>query len=408
MVDRVFIHIGLPKTATTYLQSIFWSAKDDLRAGGVALPGNGHGDHRWASRIVRDYEGLDKRPQAQRSAWKRVRNELRRNSGTGLISHELLASASVEQAQRMVAELPTDDVHVVVTAREPLGLFTASWQETVKIGSTTPLSEYSPTASEDPSDTWNWRTLDLGLVLQRWAQAVPPERIHVLVLDPKAPRDDVWHRFAGIIGFDSSAVEVEAPMENSSLGVAEVETLRRVNQDLQGPWSGLDRGSILRRYLAEQRLVPRKGERFWPEPEQVEDARRRGEDTVAHLKSAAYDISGDLENLRVPLDLPDRRLTSSVTDSEVAQVATALAAEMLADIRALRRGKDPTRGNADRGKGSKRGRGKPRGKPGRAKRQAAAAPEVSAPRRAARRVLDRLPDERRRQVVRVARRLRGS
>ena len=32
MVDRVFVHIGLPKTATSYLQTIIWSNRDELRA----------------------------------------------------------------------------------------------------------------------------------------------------------------------------------------------------------------------------------------------------------------------------------------------------------------------------------------------------------------------------------------
>ena len=52
-------------------------------------------------------------------------------SGTAraLVSHEFFCSASAEQAKRMVDQLAPAEVHVVVTAREPLGLFTSSWQE---------------------------------------------------------------------------------------------------------------------------------------------------------------------------------------------------------------------------------------------------------------------------------------
>jgi hypothetical protein len=51
---RVFIHLGLPKTATTFLQTILWGSRDRLRADGVLLPGDERRDHLWASRVVRE------------------------------------------------------------------------------------------------------------------------------------------------------------------------------------------------------------------------------------------------------------------------------------------------------------------------------------------------------------------
>ena len=194
MVDRVFVHIGLPKTATSYLQTILWSNRGALRERGIVVPGAERRDHLWASRTVREEPQQERAPEQHRTAWARLCAELGSTPGTGLISHEFFAAASAEQAAAMVAALPTEEVHLVVTAREPLGLFTASWQESLKNGSTTTLPEYARRVSPRPTAIWNWRTLDLRLVLERWSAAVPPERIHVLVLDPGAPRDDVWHR----------------------------------------------------------------------------------------------------------------------------------------------------------------------------------------------------------------------
>jgi hypothetical protein len=335
VVDRVFVHIGLPKTATSYLQTIIWSNRDLLRERGVVVPGAERRDHLWSSRTVREQASHGRAPEHQQQAWARVRGELTSSAGTGLISHEFFAAASAPQARAMVDALAPAEVHLIVTAREPLGLFTASWQESLKNGATTPMPEYGRTVSEKPTDIWDWRTLDLRLVLERWTEAVPAERVHVLVLDPGAPREDVWERFARIVGFSTEGIDLSGSFPNTSMGVAEAETLRRVNGRLSGFRKAFDKGVYLRTYLADQRLVPRGGERFWPEPDQVEDCRRRGEEAVAHLGSAAYDVVGELDHLRVPEHLEERRSTTSVTDAEVAEVAVGLVATMLGDVRDL-------------------------------------------------------------------------
>ena len=338
MVDRVFVHIGLPKTATSYLQTIIWSNRDRLRERGVVVPGAERRDHLWATRTVCAEHSPDRLPARQRDAWPRLLAELGSSAGTGLISHEFFAAASPEQALAMVQALPTSEVHLVVTAREPLGLFTASWQESLKNGSTTTMPDYARRVSRRSNAIWNWRTLDLRLVLERWSVAVPPERIHVLVLDPTASREDVWHRFAGILGFSSEGVDLSGSFPNTSMGVAEAETLRRINERLTGFGRAFDKGVYIRTFLADERLVPRNGDRFWPEPDQVEECRRRGEEAVAYLRAARFDVVGELEHLLVPEDREPRRSTLSVTEAEVAEVAVDLAATMLGDVRRLRRG----------------------------------------------------------------------
>ncbi len=337
MVRAVFVHIGLPKTATSYLQTILWSNRAALRERGVVVPGAERRDHLWASRTVREERRQESAPAVQRSAWARLCAELAGVEGTGLISHEFLAAASARQARALVADLAPAEVHLVVTAREPLGLFTASWQESLKNGATTALPDYGRTVSQRPSDIWNWRTLDLRLVLRRWAEAVPPERVHVLVLDPAAGRDDVWHRFAAVVGFPTDGIDLSASFSNTSMGVAQAETLRRVNGRLEGFGSAFDRGVYLRTYLSDERLVPQGGDRFWPEPDQVEDCRARGRAAVDYLGSRPFDVVGRLDHLVVPDELEPRRGTSSVTDAEVAEVAVDLVATMLGDVRDLRR-----------------------------------------------------------------------
>ena len=359
MVERVFVHVGLPKTATSYLQTIIWSNREALLARGVVVPGIERRDHLWASRTVRQDAAQDRAPELHRSAWDRVRVELADSRGVGLISHEFFAAASRKQAQAMVEALAPAEVHLIVTAREPLGLFAASWQESLKNGATTAMVDYARDESRSSTAIWNWRSLDLRLVLRRWSTAVDPERIHVLVLDPSAPREDVWHRFAAVVGFETEGLDLSGSFPNASMGVAEAETLRRLNSRLDGFRSALDRGVFIRSFLADQRLVPRGGERYWPEDDQIADCRRRGGLSVDYLSSAPFDVIGNPDHLRVPETIEVRRTPASVSDEEVAEVALDLAATLLGDVRTLRRQHRPhvTRRWRDRARGLLRRRG---------------------------------------------------
>lgn len=339
MAERVYLHPGLPKTATTYLQDILWGSREQLVRDGVLLPGDERRDHLWASRVVCEDPHLGRHPRRaddERSAWERLCAEIAAWPGSALISHEFFAAASAEQAQRMVEQLAPAQVDLVVTAREPLGLFAASWQESLKNKAVASIDDYSRTVSSRPTDIWNWRTLDLRLVLERWSQAVPHARIHVLPVDTSAQRDDIWRRFAGLLGLTADDYDLSDSFRNESMGVVEAETLRRVNAHLDSFDTAFDKGVYLRTFLADERLVPRGGEKFWPPSERIEECRRRGDEAIAYLRSHPIDVVGDIESLRVPADLPARRTPDSVTDAEVAATAAELVAVLLDEVRTLR------------------------------------------------------------------------
>jgi hypothetical protein len=186
---------------------------------------------------------------------------------------------------------------------------------------------------------WNWRTLDLRLVLERWGPTVPAQRVHVLPLPPPgSPRTLLWQRFAGLVGLDPDSFDLSATFPNESMGVAEAETLRRINdhlkdEDFERPF---DRGVYIRTVLADERLATREGEKYWPTDDILAECRRRAGDAVAHVEAAGYDVIGDLGDLLVPETLEPRRAVDSVTEAEVAEVATAVAGRMLHDVRRIR------------------------------------------------------------------------
>ncbi len=335
---RVFLHVGLPKTGTSYLQTIVWSHREELRDAGLLVPGRERRDHLWASLEIREDPSLQRRGRRAPQAWQVVRDQSRAWSGDVLISHEFFGAASHRQAAAMVDALRADDVevHVVVTARDPLGLFTSSWQEHLKNKGTTPIARYAREVSTDPTVIWNWRALDLRLVLDRWGTLTDPAQVHVITPPPsEAPRAELWQRFCSVLGLPDDVADAGAGFANSSMGVSEAETLRRLNQRLRGFDRAFDRGVWIRSYLADDRLAVRAGDPFWPDADQITECRRRGEDAVEFVRAAGFDVVGDIDALRVPADLPERRHPQSVTDAEVADVALDLVADLLGEVRRL-------------------------------------------------------------------------
>jgi hypothetical protein len=332
MANKVYFHIGVPKTGTTYLQTIMWRHADRLRDAGVLLPATDLSDHRWGSLVIRDDPKLEHRPPRARGSWDRILRDVRRWPGTAVISHEFYATASAEQAWRAVEALAPAEVHLVVTARDPLSLLTASWQEVLKYRSTTPLDEFSTDVSRSPHDLWNWRGLDAAEVLDRWGPTVPAERVHVIpARQLGAGGRDLWDRFAGLFT-EPAAYDVDLGVRNQSMGLVECELLRRTTPHL-------DLGSAravtiwVRGYLAEQTLVPRSGERFLPGPGRVKECRDRGEQMVKRLRAAGYDVLGDLDDLLVPSELPSLRTPADVTAEELADAAAGVIAALVRDRR---------------------------------------------------------------------------
>jgi hypothetical protein len=338
MARRVFMHVGLPKTGTTYLQTLLWHNRDELKRQGILLPGESARQHLWASGVVREDPKLDRRGPEAKHAWARLVADINAWDGTAVVSHEFFASASAEQAGRAVAALTGAEVHVVVTARETLSLVTARWQEYVKNGSTLPIDDYPEDDEPSGSDDWDWGTLDLADVLRRWGSAVPRERVHVLTLPkPDEPRETLWQRYASLLGIDAGRCDTSVSAQNESLGVVEVELLRRINGDLVGFGSAPDRGNWIRGYLAQGKLVPRGGERFWPSPARVEQLCARGARIADDVAAAGYDVIGDVDDLRPPVEVPPRRHPESVTDDELVGAATSVIAAMMTDVRRLTR-----------------------------------------------------------------------
>src|SRR5215470_6011067 len=106
---KVLLHIGEPKTGTTFLQQVMWRNRSELAARGVVLPGHHPQDHFRASQDLRGIEKLASDPAGSWAGeWEILAAEARQAQQAqqvAVISHELFSAADAKQAERAVRSL---------------------------------------------------------------------------------------------------------------------------------------------------------------------------------------------------------------------------------------------------------------------------------------------------------------
>lgn len=332
MARRVYLHVGTPKTGTTFLQSVLWASKDELREQGVLLPLDRVRDHYYLSNIARAAERpLENMPQHAHSAWDRMLAEVDAWDQDVVISHELFSVCSEDRAAWTTDSLSTvcDEVHVIVTARDLARQVPAEWQQTIKHGRTHRLKEfYKELRSTHPTVLF-WRVQDLPDLLSRWSTGIPEERIHLVTVPPTgAPTDLLWKRFASVIGVEPSRADLSVDVPNESLGLVEVETLRRVN--VYAPADHPKQQLLVRQVLAEGILAARPdAQKFAPPPSEHPWVIKRGTRMVEELRAGSYDVVGSLDELIPPTEPVEGPNPDDVSDREVAEVAVQTISQLL-------------------------------------------------------------------------------
>lgn len=330
----MFLHIGLPKTGTTYLQQVVWSNRDRLRRAGVFVPGFGHREHLWAALDLQERPRLSKRHADAPGAWQRLVDEGAAQPADVLITHEFLCGASAEQAARAIASFPDAEVHLVVTARDAASVVSAGWQESVKNGGTVDLDAVmAGKAAGGPE--FSMLTWDLAGVLERWTPDLPSERVHLLVMPGAGQARDLhWRHFAEVLGLDPDAYAAPEDAVNPALGIVQIETLRLVNRHLPR-YSAQERGVWIRGYLAEDLLARQPSERGgMPEHHRVRFAEldRKAADLIA---ARGFHVLGDLSGLTGEEAVRGAgREPDTVTHEELLESAARLVADIVADVRA--------------------------------------------------------------------------
>ncbi len=302
---RIYLHLGEPKTGTTFLQDVMWGNRSWLAARGVVLPGYSHQDHSRASRDLRETPRLASDPaQPWAGEWDVLTRQALCARQTAVISDELLAACTARQADRAVRSLLTAEVHVILTVRDFATLLPAEWQEKVKCGSTTRWEEWLDwvtdigPAADRRNRAWFWNVHDTLAVLDAWSQHIPPDHVHVITVPREGPAEELWVRFASVLGIESRGIDLTRARANSSLGLPEAELLRRMNEALPGEMPEWFYTRHVKRILAHDilgagprrtRLAVPAARRAW--------AQDQAESLVTGLRDAKYTVVGDLGEL---------------------------------------------------------------------------------------------------------------
>lgn len=298
-VRRVYVHIGAPKTGSTFLQGVLWNNRAALLEHGVHMLGDDQGQHYRAGKDLRgipfdpDDPGYD-----WTGAWDRMVDRSDSSaSEVVVLSDEHLAALGPGRVERAADSLSSREVHVIYAVRDLPGLLPSEWQENVKHGSTLTYDEWVRRVLDLPNEwpgRWFWAVHDPRSVVSRWSQSIPPQRIHVLLMPPRdAPRDELWRRFAGVIGLDPAAATDLTAAANPSLGLAAAEVLRQVNVRVPDDLPRWHRTGIVRDVLANQILNPLGPQTPPPLPRDVAERVILEAESIAEaLPSLGCDIVG--------------------------------------------------------------------------------------------------------------------
>jgi hypothetical protein len=307
---RVLLHVGAPKTGTSFVQDILFTNRAALRERGILYAADRHDAHFLAALDLMElpWGGLEHEAVG---AWERLAAEVRAWPETAIISHEIFGTASRVQVARALESLGGDEteIHVVFSARDLVRQIPAEWQENVKHRRTKTYGRFLENL-QDPERSaevaqWFWGVQEIPDVLDRWAGTLPRERVHLVTVPrPGASPTLLWERFAGVFGIDPTEF-TPVGKANASLGVPESAMVRRLNLRLNDTLPNHHYRAFVRELLVHRNLSGRPGS---PRLSLPEDAYRWASDLgrswVSEIALRGYDVVGTLDDLVPDEPLP--------------------------------------------------------------------------------------------------------
>lgn len=341
------LHIGAPKTGTTFLQAVLFQNCEHLRAQGVLVPGESRRDHGKAARGVR--EGAASRKYGE---WLRLVAEAQRWPGTVVITNEWFCMAAAVNSRQALEDLGETEKHIVFTARDFGDQVPSAWQETLKLGVPSTLESFikslDATAEVESvlpdvavmRERWRWSVLDPAEGLGRWRADLPTDCLHVVTVPPRgAARGVLWERFAAVCGIDPSSCDIEVGHTRDSVGVESARLLQEIGPALRAAVAadegyGREAFPWIRKYFANELLMRRGGRPIAMRPPEWTMVRNRSERTIQQLQSAGYDVAGDLSDLTSASPASGARHPDDVADRDLLELALPLLADLLGRVRA--------------------------------------------------------------------------
>jgi len=298
----IYCHVGAPKTGTTYLQSVLWASRRELRRQGLTLPMRRVEDHVHAAQDVRElYNEKDYSPKARGGLDRFAKSLEHVHTPRALFSMEIIGSATPEQIERFYGALEGFEIHVIITARDLARQIPSAWQQRLKRRSRSSYDRYLSAVLDDPELTYGfWRGQDIAEVAQRWSAPLSPERVHIVSVPPAGgPRGLLLERFCSVIGVDPAQIDTDIADVNPSLSAPQAELMRRVNdalgdrlKDRRGQYNLLGKN-----YLAQEVLAPQSGPPLKLPIRYADRVRELSSRIADDIRAGGYDVVGDLADL---------------------------------------------------------------------------------------------------------------
>lgn len=327
MAERVYLHIGAPKSGTTFLQTMLWSNKELLRRSGVLLPG----EKRTLHNSVAAWARSESPSRAKERDWALLREEIEAWPGDALVSCEWFTMVPDQLIGRLVEGLQPSEVHVVFTARSYARTVPAAWQERLKLGDAIDLDDMLASLEAGDDERWSWATLDPARVLSRWGQHIPDERIHLVTVPPSGtPSSVLWTRLAQACRLPEDGLSLDGTFANESLTAEAARLMQLVGPQMLDEVGavGYDKYRWIRNYFCHTLLAREPGHKIRLLPQELEAVAAHADRAIATLEARDYDVVGDLADLR---DTPDQ--SAAVRPSDVDdEVLLALAARVLPSV----------------------------------------------------------------------------
>lgn len=318
----VYLHVGLYKTGTTTIQGALVATRERLAADGVLYPDDQRAQRLAAYDLLGQRVGGEDRGEAA-GALARLRDLVVAHPGpTVVVSEEELSLARPRHARRLVRELDGHRVFVVVGARDMARTLVSAWQQTIVNGGTTSWRDFIASVRGEegapPSEgmSFHWRH-DLLRVVDTWASAVPRENIRLVTVPPRgSPGTTLLTRFAEAAGLPASWPGIEQAARNVSLGSAELEVVRRLNESVADRLNTAQHRFVIEAGIR-SRLAGATSRPLALPGEHLPWARAYGERLVAAVEARGIEVHGDLADLVPALVPPTGPELDQVADIEL-------------------------------------------------------------------------------------------
>lgn len=320
----VFMHVGLPKTGTTSIQAALEGTAEELSGHGVLFPGGSCQAQRLAAFDLLGQRVRGGNALAVAGAFGRMVAEIDDYDGDQvIISQEELGLARPRHVRRVARALSRHEVFVVVGVRDLGRTLVSAWQQGVLMGDTASWQEFvegvrDPTRGDIRTGASFGLRHDVFRVLDTWGVGAAPDRIRVFTVPPPgSPPDLLLARFAAVAELPPAFPGRHATVRNRSPGPAQIEVVRRLNQDVGSRLNQRQRRFVVERGIRLEEPAEGGGRPLRLPREDLSWVRERSEAMAAQLRGRGHPVFGDLDDLVVTEAVTSARRPDDVSEPEL-------------------------------------------------------------------------------------------